>query len=69
MDSDFEDLFEDDDEEIIMYINRPYTVRIRPNYFNIWNDLEFINRFRLSKEIVNNLLLQITHEIEHKTER
>lgn len=67
MDSDFEVFFDDDDEEMVMFIERPYVVRIRPSHFNIWSEKEFFDRFRISKAVANEILVQITHDLEHRT--
>lgn len=65
MDPDFEDFFEDDDDEIIDFLNniRTYTVRERPIHFNEWNNREFFDRFRFSKDTVQMILNQIRDHI------
>lgn len=63
MDRDLEDLFEDDDEEIIEFLDnmRTYTIRERMDHLDEWNNQEFFNRFRFSK----NIVLHIIHQIRH----
>lgn len=69
MDSDFEDFFDEYDEEIVMYLERSYVVRSRPNHMEQWSDSEFFNRFRMAKLATQNLLQQIEHLLQHRTNR
>jgi len=59
-------LFDDDDDEILEFINyrrRPYTVRDRINHMMKWDDHDFRIRFRLSKVVVEQVLELITDNI------
>lgn len=70
--NEIDDILEIEEAEIINIINpeyRQYIVRERPDHLNIWNDSEFFNRFRLSKETVLAILELIEEEIRHKTNR
>lgn len=58
----FEHLEDEEDEEMFLQIRRPYTIRVRRNHLDLWNDVDFRCRFRLSKETV----LIIQKEIEGK---
>lgn len=65
------EVFNDNDEEIIMFIQnlRTYTIRERPDHFNIWSDDEFFNRFRFKKDTIRNLLPQIEEYLRHNNEQ
>lgn len=55
MNFDNEILFYDNDVEFKKYLNyqrRPYTVRTKIDHFRTWDELDFKNNFRLSKETV-----------------
>lgn len=58
-------------DEIIPEIRRVQRRRFqdRNNPFDIYNDVEFKKRFRLSKELVMNLLHEIGHNLEPLTKR
>ena len=43
------------------------TIRTQPNHFNLHNDTEFIQRFRLSKKSVYNVLELIGPHIKNST--
>lgn len=43
--------------------------RPRENQFLKWNDVEFMRRFRFSKDGVRFILENITEEISHPTQR
>lgn len=49
----------DNDEELVLYIQniRTYTIKERKNHMTIWNDQEFFDRFRFSKNIITNVIL------------
>ena len=47
----FEDLEDEDDEEIF-FQRRPYSIRVRRNHLDLWDDIDFRCRFRLNKETV-----------------
>lgn len=69
------DLFEEDDDyEIIQYLNyqrRQYTVhdRINHNHMLAWDAHDFRLRFRLGKNVVRQLLEYIEDEISFETDR
>lgn len=68
MDSDQEDI---SDEEITIMkttFRRQRTIRNRPNHFNEWDDNDFITRFRLSKASAYSVLDLIASHITHKTD-
>jgi len=59
-----------DDEEIIEEINRrERRFKIRINYFEELDDVEFKMRFRLNKGTVLLILENITEELEFLTNR
>ncbi|XP_066581979.1 putative nuclease HARBI1 [Prorops nasuta] len=63
----------DEDEEImdwmILISRKPYTIRERPNFFNIYDENEFLTRFRLQKLTVLKLLHEIEDALRTRTER
>ncbi|XP_018402026.1 PREDICTED: putative nuclease HARBI1 [Cyphomyrmex costatus] len=65
----FEDDGDDDDYQILNLIRKPYTVRPRPDFFNIYDEREFITRFRLCKETVIGVADLICDKIKTKTLR
>ena len=58
----FEHLEDEEDEEIFLRIRRPYTIKVRRNHLDLWDDVDFRCRFRLNKETV----LIIHRKIEGK---
>lgn len=72
---DFELLLGHDiDGELIDLVNninpeREYNLRPRINHFIHWNDMEFYNRFRLSKATVTLILGQINDVLSNRTQR
>lgn len=69
----YQELFEDDEDredyEILTLIRKPYTVRPRPEFLNIYDEHEFITRFRLCKETVLGIVDLIRERIQTKTLR
>lgn len=67
------DLTDDEDMlELIDVIDRQRsrkTFREREDHFTKWNDLEFVSRFRLSKNGVRFVLDRIENAIAHPTQR
>lgn len=69
------DLFEiidDDDQEIVNFINyqrRVYTIRERVDHMNMWDDEDFRTRFRISKDVVLQVLGFINDQISSRTDR
>lgn len=60
-------LFDDDDEELLLYMNRPRSLRYiaeRTNLFETLPDKTFVRRFRLTKQTVSLLLQEIQHHLE-----
>ncbi|XP_032687237.1 putative nuclease HARBI1 [Odontomachus brunneus] len=51
---------DDDDNEFVE--RRPYIIRNKPNNFEVWDDKEFFDRFRLKKDTV----LELLHAIEER---
>lgn len=56
----FESDNDEDDDEFME--RRPYTIRNKPNNFQVWDDTEFFKRFRLKKDTV----LQLLHRVEDR---
>ncbi|KAL1492022.1 hypothetical protein ABEB36_012526 [Hypothenemus hampei] len=71
----FEDLSDDEDIlelvniELFQNVRTQKVFRIRENHFQKWNDTEFFQRFRLSKNGVRFVLTYIANDIAHPTER
>lgn len=66
----FEEILMNDGEDLAVFVERPLQQRIfreRPDHFQIWDNTEFLNRFRLSRETVQYLLHQIEGVITHHT--
>ncbi|KAI4465993.1 hypothetical protein MML48_3g00015527 [Holotrichia oblita] len=52
--------------QLVQLVNpdrKPYTVRPRTDNMNVWDDNEFVRRFRLSKASVRNILQQIEQQL------
>lgn len=60
----------DSDEDNAEFVRnqRSYNVRQRHNNFDQWNDAEFLDRFRLSKNTILYLLEQIEDDLKPKRE-
>jgi len=56
---------EDYDEKIIAFLLRPRIFYERVNYCELYDDHDFINRFRISKATFTNVLRLIKNEISH----
>lgn len=59
-------IFDDDnvyDDEVIGMQRRPKIFYERVNYLELYDDRDFINRFRLSKSTFNTILRLIENEI------
>lgn len=67
MDSDNENMSDEENASIALYIRRTRVIRYRPNHFERWDDCEFYNRFRMSKQTAKLILNQIAPRIENKT--
>lgn len=66
----FEELLTDDEDDLINFVEAPRRdrqFRDRPDHLNLWNDEEFVTRFRISKRSVENLRQQIGHFLERRT--
>lgn len=63
----------DSDSDLEDYVNvvlrRPRTLHQRPDHINYWDDLDFFNRFRLTKNTVQILVNEIQEQIRYPTER
>lgn len=57
--------FSSDDEEE----RRRRIIRPRPNDFEVWDEKDFFQRFRLSKRAVGNILEEIEDTIRFPTNR
>lgn len=69
---DFLEIFEDDDVEILEFLNyqrRMYTIRVRIDHMAFWDDQNFKIRFRLSKDVVLQVLRYINGEISSQSAR
>lgn len=66
------ELYDDDDDldvlDIIIY-GLPRIIYIRGNYFHDLVELNFFQRFRLTKNTVLNLLLKIEHVFGYNHDR
>ena len=60
------DLIQDVDEEEENNRQRPYVIRERTDPLTFYNDFEFKDRFRLSKEKGRELLEQIQEHVEEE---
>lgn len=69
MNSSFENDSDSDYEEIISIIicRRQKTIQERPHYFMIYDDVDFRERFRMTKEGAWNVLQLIRPRIAHST--
>jgi len=66
------DIIEDDDVEIVEFLNyqrRTYTIRVRINHMEFWDDQDFKVRFRISKEVVIEVLGYINEQISSQSYR
>jgi hypothetical protein len=57
----------EDEEEIVL--RRPKIYRKRKHYFQLYDELDFFDRFRLRKATTQFLLQQIEHMIQLPTNR
>ena len=48
---------------------RVHTFRERPNHFDVWNNDEFLKRFRLSKKSAKMVLDKIEPMLTYKVQR
>lgn len=53
---------DDDGDDDNFLIRRPYTIKNKPNNFQVWDNIEFFKRFRLKK----NAVLELLHAIEDR---
>lgn len=56
-----------DDEDVP--IRRQRVVRRRPNHFEIWDNKEFFQRFRLSARTIENILEELDDVLRYPTNR
>ncbi|KAJ8910262.1 hypothetical protein NQ315_004998 [Exocentrus adspersus] len=47
----------------------PRVLHQRPDHLNFWDNVDFFSRFRLTKNTVQNLVIQIQDEIQYPTRR
>ncbi|XP_024940550.1 uncharacterized protein LOC112494309 [Cephus cinctus] len=59
------DIFNSDDdyEDYKFLERRQYTIQSKPNNFQMWDDIEFIQRYRLKKTTVLELLHRIQEQL------
>lgn len=69
LDEDIEDLGYLIDELDEIYPERDYILRSRIDHLTYWNDEEFFQRFRLSKQAVQFVLELIEDHLQHRTIR
>jgi len=63
---------EDDDAEIVEFLKyqrRSYTILVRINHIEFWDDEDFKVRFRISKEMIIQVLGYINEQISSQTHR
>lgn len=58
-----------DDEDDIDIERRSRVINERINYFETWDDVDFLKRFQLSKISVETLLLEIKPNLQQATKR
>lgn len=62
------DVLEDDDEldvlELVL-VGIPRKINVRKNYFDTYDDLNFYQRFRVTKNTAYQILLQIEEQLEY----
>jgi hypothetical protein len=67
------ELIDDDDEEIVDFLNhqrRMYTIiRVRVDHMTLWDDQDFRIRFRISKDVVIQVLELINDQISSQSDR
>ena len=66
------DIIEDDDVEIVEFLNyqrRTYTIRVRINHMEFCYDQDFKVRFRISKEVVIEVIGYINEQISSQSYR
>ena len=51
----------------LIIVRKPREIRTRPNHFNIYNDSEFVERFRLSKHCAYIILELIGPHMKKRT--
>lgn len=56
-----------EDEDIP--IRKQRVVRNRPNHFEIWDNKEFFQRFRLSPQTIENILEEVEEVLQYPTNR
>lgn len=67
MNSESDDLSDAEYAAVIGDVNRNRIIRLRPNHFDIWDDVDFYRRFRLSKQTAHIVLNKIAPYIENTT--
>ncbi|XP_016984339.1 putative nuclease HARBI1 [Drosophila rhopaloa] len=60
---------EDSDEELDVRSRKPRVYQTRPNFLDEMEEVEFINKFRISKATCLMLLQKIGRKVEHLTSR
>lgn len=62
-------LIEDSDSDDEYLPRRPRWIQERNNYFDDYDNIDFIKRFRLSKRAALCLLTKIEHKLEYDSDR
>lgn len=65
---DFEELLDNDLVEIVNFVNperREYTVRPRADNMEMWDETEFVRRYRISKDSARQVLVAIEERLQH----
>jgi hypothetical protein len=63
-DEDFFELY-----QLVQHPRERQVYRVRENHFTKWRDVEFKERFRLSKEVVQFVIEEVSEIISSQTER
>lgn len=59
----FSDDSDEDEEDKVTTIRRPYTMRVRTDHIAMWDDRDFFARFRLTKKTVMEFLPKIKEHL------
>lgn len=65
-------IINDDEQKIVDFFNlqrRVYTIRVRVDHMNRWDDEDFRIRFRISKDVVRQVLGFMTDQISSQSDK
>lgn len=62
-----EDISDEENLILVANVRREKRIQFRTNHFNYWDDIEFFDRFRMSKNSAYIVLEQIRSQIENAT--